>query len=449
MNYRKLKIILTALLCLSVSFTACSGGASTVQPDVDAEPSAPDIKPTGETLITDNESKEETPAPEAEIKANKPFPQDLNYENCIKPNHVTKEQIIDGVTGCYESWKRTYIKESNGVTPGGGYYVEMKGTGGDGNEITTSEAHGYGMIIFALMAGYEKDAKKYFDGMYNMYNKHRSTGNKNNMSWVIDKSELTEKDSASATDGDMDIAYALLLADAQWGSDGEINYLKEAQRIISEGIKVSDMSVETKRTILGDWDTNNFNTRASDWMTGHFRAYYKATNDPFWNEAADTVYDIINRITEEYSPYTGLMPDFIVEDPPKPAPKQFLEGDTDGDYSWNSCRYPFRIVMDYALYGTPEAKEACNKMVNWIKEQTSNDPSKIKAGYSLGGGELADYGSAAFTAPFIAACIVDSTHQEYLNEGWYLIKRVKQGYYSDSISLLCLLLISGNWWAPN
>ena len=37
---------------------------------------------------------------------------------------------------------------------------------------------------------------------------------------------------SSATDGDMDIAYSLLLADKQWGSDGEIDYLKQGKKVI-------------------------------------------------------------------------------------------------------------------------------------------------------------------------------------------------------------------------
>jgi len=36
----------------------------------------------------------------------------------------------------------------------------------------------------------------------------------------------------SAADGDLDIAYALLLADRQWGSCGTVNYLLEAQRVL-------------------------------------------------------------------------------------------------------------------------------------------------------------------------------------------------------------------------
>src|SRR5215813_6202443 len=173
--------------------------------------------------------------------ANRPFPQNLTYPGCIKPNNVTQTDMNNSVESHYDHWKKTYVRQSNGVTPGGGYYVFMKGTGGSGDEITTSEAHGYGMIIFALMAGYDDQAKQYFDGMFNMFDKHRSKNNPNNMSWVIDSSELASKDQGSATDGDMDIAYAFMLAHFQWGSKGNINYLTQAQRIISDGIKNSAM----------------------------------------------------------------------------------------------------------------------------------------------------------------------------------------------------------------
>jgi len=381
--------------------------------------------------------------------ANRPFPQNLTYPGCIKPNNVTQTDMNNSVKSYYDYWKKTYVRQSNGVTPGGGYYVFMKGTGGSGDEITTSEAHGYGMIIFALIAGYDSQAKQYFDGMFNMFDKHRSKNNPNNMSWVIDKSESRSKDQDSATDGDMDIAYALLLAHHQWGSGRNIDYLAQARKIITDGVKGAAMSRESKRTLLGDSSTDQYATRASDWMTDHFKAYQHATSDNFWGEATNTVYGLIKQITINHAPNTGLMPDFIVSRSARPASPHFLEEKTDGDYSWNACRYPWRLATDFAHYGAPEARDAVNKVVNWLKRSTGADPRNIKAGYKLDGTPLANYGSAAFTAPFIAACIVDPSHQDFLNSGWGVIKNWRNGdYYGDTINLLCMLLISGNWWSP-
>ncbi len=406
--------------------------------------------PTRTVTVTPTPTATSTPTPTTPPISgiHKPFPQSLDFAGCIKPNNVTQTDMNNIIKSYYDYWKNQYVRASNGTTPGGGYYVEMKGTGGDGNEKTTSEAHGYGMIIFALMAGYDNQAKQYFDGMYNMYNKHRSTGNSHLMSWVIHNTELTQYDQGSATDGDMDIAYALLLAHYQWGSNGTVNYLEEARRIITNGLKVSDMSTSTYRTLLGDWSTNQYNTRASDWMTAHFRCYNAATNDSFWLNAANTTYNLITQITSNYAPNTGLMPDFIVGNPPQPAPPYFLEADTDDDYSWNSCRFPWRIAMDYAHFGTVGAKNACTKMLTWLKNRTGSNPSNIVAGYKLDGTPLVSYSSSAFTAPFMAASIIDVSNQSYLNQGWSIMRNWKSGYYGDSINLLCMLFISGNWWAP-
>ena len=378
-----------------------------------------------------------------------PFPQNLTFPDCIRPNNVSQVEMNNSIKSYYDYWKKTYIRESNGVTPGGGCYVSMKGTGGSGDEITTSEAHGYGMIIFALMAGYDAQAKGHFDGMFNMFDKHRSKNNPNNMSWLIDKSEQSSKDQDSATDGDMDIAYALLLADRQWGSNGKINYLEEARKIITDGIKKSAMSEKSKRPLLGDNSPDQYATRASDWMTDHFKAFQKATGDNFWGEAAKTVYDMINLITLNHSSITGLMPDFVVGHSAEPARPNFLEAKTDGDYSWNACRYPWRLATDFAHHQSPEARAAANKVVNWIKDNSGGDPRNIKAGYKLDGTPLAHYSDPAFTSPIIAAAMVDSSHQAFLNSGWDVIKNWKDGYYGDTINMLCMLLISGNWWSPD
>jgi endo-1,4-beta-D-glucanase Y len=379
---------------------------------------------------------------------NRPFPQNLNYPGCIKPSHVTQEEINYSIKSYYDYWKSTYVNQSNGSTPGGGYYVNTRRTGDTDKEITTSVAHGYGMIIFALMAGYDRQAKQYFDGMYNMFDKHRSTENPYNMSWIIDKSELKSKDQDDATDGDMDIAYALLLAHHQWGSNGKIRYLTQAQRMITNGIKNSEMSLSTKRTLLSSWSTDEHATRASDWMIDHFKAYQEATDDRFWDDATKNVYDLINQITAKYSPETGLMPDYVIGSTPRPAPPKSLEAKTDGDYSWNSCRFPWRMATAFAHYGSPETRAAANRTVNWLKKKTEGNPRSIRAGYNLDGTPLVAYGSAAFTSPFTAACIVDRSHQAYLNAGWDRIKNWRKNYYGDTINLLCMLLISGNWWAP-
>lgn len=373
----------------------------------------------------------------------------------IKPA-VAQDQLELDVYNFYTYWRDAYLATSNGNTPGGGYYINADFTGAAPSEwggSTTgkspSEAHGYGMMIFALMADEDLNAKDYFDGMYNMFIQYPSTINSNLMSWLIPTDEDTSKRSDSAIDGDMDIAYALLLAHDRWGSNGTINYLAEAQRVITNGIKAAEVDAGTKRTMLGDWDSNAYTSRTSDWMPGHFHAYYYATADSFWNDVADEAYAMISSLQMNYASATGLLPDFITGTTVQPVSAGFLEGPYDGQYSWNACRDPWRLATDYAHYGSAEAKTACNNMLAWLKTKHP-DPADIKDGYSLDGTAHTSYSSLAFAAPFITACIVDSAHQDYLNAGWsYMTNTVnRESYFGDTINLLCMLLISGKWTRP-
>ncbi len=83
------------------------------------------------------------------------------------------------------------------------------------------------------MAGYDANAKAQFDGLYHWYKNYPSIVNSTLMSWRQKNPNCQDNGFDSATDGDMDIAYGLLLADKQWGSNGAINYLQEAQNVIN------------------------------------------------------------------------------------------------------------------------------------------------------------------------------------------------------------------------
>jgi len=374
---------------------------------------------------------------------NLPFPQNRNI-NGIKPNHKTDAELSFAITKLYDTWKSKFLKPTEME---GGYYVKGECTGCEVASKGTSEGHGYGMLITALMAGYDSDAKIYFDGLYHFFDNYRSVINNELMNWNV---AADERDpwTDSASDGDMDIAYALLLAHYQWGSDGDINYLQEAVDMINNGIKAGDMSTVSKRVMLGDWDNNKYTTRSSDWMTDHFRAYKDATNDTFWDEAADSVYSFMNQIITKYSSNTGLLPDFMVGSPIKPSDPNFLEDENDGDYYYNACRFPWRIASDYIQYGTNESKNSLSKLLQWANGIVTNGFENFKAGYTLDGTALENYDDLSFIAPLVVAFTTDATYQNTLNEGWDYIENECDSYFDGSLNLLSQLMITGNWWAP-
>jgi hypothetical protein len=100
-------------------------------------------------------------------------------------------------------------------------------------------------------------------------------------------------------------------------------------------------------------------------------------------------------MTQLYSPSIGLMPDFIatLADTPTPAKAGLVEGDHDGDYSWNAARYPWRIGVDYLLYAEPRAFKALAQFNAWAKKTTGGQPLKFANTYKLKGKAVTDEGT--------------------------------------------------------
>lgn len=63
---------------------------------------------------------------------------------------------------------------------------------------------------------------------------------------------------------------------------------------------------------------------------------------------------------------------------------------------------------------------------------------------------MVNWGTACFTGPMLTACMVDksSTSLDYIDEGWNVLTYDKEDYYENSIKLLFMLLLTGNWWKP-
>lgn len=391
----------------------------------------------------------------------KAFPQHTSYvEGSIKPNHVAQADLDDTVSRLYDEWKTKYLKE-NPYTPGQYYVWYADGDWFEDNEITVSEAHGYGMLITALMAGHDADAKKYFDGMYRYFRAHPSEINPDLMAWqqADDGESIIDINGVdSATDGDMDIAYALLLASEQWRNDGEIDYLAEARTVI-KAIMDSEVNQTDWLLRIADWATDGkyaTATRPSDFLLQHMKDFGVASGDSRWKQVVDQTYSVVQHLYKNYSPNAGLLPDFVIKDEGSgsfiPAPPYFLESDTDGDYSYNSSRTPWRIGTDYLITGEQRAKEQLSTLNTWIREKTNGEPENIMAGYRLDGSEaLTDYQDITFSAPLMVSAMVDSSNQEWLNKLWdhnAAVKTEDDLYFGNNLRLLSMIVVSGNWWTP-
>ncbi|MFC7479269.1 glycosyl hydrolase family 8 [Luedemannella flava] len=124
-----------------------------------------------------------------------------------------------------------------------------------------AEAQGYGLVISALMAGADRRARELFDGILGYVLAHPSSQDRGLMAAEQDADCRDVNGGDSATDGDLDIAYGLLLADRQWGSNGRYDYRRLALRRIA-AIARSEVDPRTHLLRLGDWASGDGRWRA-------------------------------------------------------------------------------------------------------------------------------------------------------------------------------------------
>ncbi|MFF2521114.1 glycosyl hydrolase family 8 [Streptomyces liangshanensis] len=347
----------------------------------------------------------------------------------------------------YTKWKSNFIKQNCG----NGWYEVYAA---DADHPYVAEAQGYGLVITALMAGADADAKKIFDGILKYVLAHPSVNNPDLHAAEQDTGCRSVNGSDSATDGDLDIAYGLLLAHKQWGSGGTYNYQSLANRRIN-AIKASEVHSGSKLMKLGDWSSGSYDqiSRTSDWIPGHFKAFRKATGDTTWDAVLTKTQSVIGSLQSKHASATGLLPDFVVNTTttPKPAAGEVLEDAHDGDYNWNACRDPWRLGTDAVVNNDSASRTAVRKMNSWIKTKAANDPAKIRDGYKLNGTSFGTGNEPAFFAPFAVAAMTDPASQAWLDALWQKMLATTPSstdYYSTSVQLQTMLVVTHNYWTP-
>jgi endo-1,4-beta-D-glucanase Y len=382
----------------------------------------------------------------------RPFPAHAAYApGTLRPSRFTQAELDDHVRQFYQAWKRDYLVPAGVSASGRPRYRVAFGTG---SSATVSEGQGYGMIIAAYLAGHDPAAQMLFDGLWAFALDHPSGGDPRLMTWKVD-GDAAVGGNASAFDGDADMAYGLLLADAQWGSDGAVDY-RQAALTLLDGILAATIGATSRLPLLGDWvepDGTPYSQgtpRTSDIMPAHFRAFGRATGDARWAAVIRQSQAAILAIQAEYSPLTGLVPDFLVGCAVAcaPAPAGFLEGPHDGHYHYNAGRVPWRIGSDAVLNGDAASTAIVRRLVAWLNGAAHGSALQIKAGYQLDGTANGDYFTTFFAAPVGVAAMASPTQQAFLDDIYLHVHDRHEGYYEDSVTLLSLLVLTGNAWDP-
>ena len=382
-----------------------------------------------------------------------PFPQhESYYPGTIRPNHLTQDKLDEAVLDFYKKWQKQYIRPAEDVNQAYVFFEE------EGSKMqSVSEGQGYGMIIVTMMAGADPNAQTIFNQLFNYVTAHPSNRETTLMAWS-QRRDSNDKDPTSATDGDMDIAYALLLADKQWGSGGRYNYSDSAKRMIRDIMK-DEINPESFSILLSDAvkpdSKDYYDMRSSDFMPLQCKSFGEATGDVKWKKVIDANYSLFSHLQKTYSEDAGLVPDFItgINRQAKPAKAGYLESRYDGCYNYNACRVPLRIAADYLFTGDHRSYDIVGKINQWIRETSSGNPDNISAGYTLAGNDIRkrNFEALSFIGPFAVAAMIDARNQQWLNDIWDYLAGFKLkdfDYYDNTLKMLCMLIVSGNYFIP-
>lgn len=324
---------------------------------------------------------------------------------------------------------------------------------------------GYGMVIFPLMFKFDSYTIENFTYLYNYIESYPSVFNSNLMAWqqiLTPSGEIvnSEPQTSSATDGDIDISYGLLLADRLWGKKDTIDYkseaLKRIQALMNSCVDKNDYILN-----LGDWvkgipnSTFKGVTRSSDFMIYILRKFVEVDvkNSGSWNAVINKISDIINEQLDRESKNNGLMPDFFIKDnnifiAPK---KKILETLHDGDYYYNSCRIPWRYSMDILLNKKTITKQLYT-LNKWIIKETNSNPKNIVSGYyvtnDVPGNPFGSSNNLSFVSPFLVLSLLQKENKDWTIALWKHIIETpieNSNFYGNTLKLIAMIVATENW----
>ncbi len=347
------------------------------------------------------------------------FPQNRHGPYCVHPSYDNAD-----MHAAWSKWKQRAVTASGA----GGNLRVRRWTDGDD---TVSEGIAYGVLASVYM-----DDQETFDALFKY---EQSYLNQNGvMHWRIgsDGSILGRN---GATDADEDIAWALIMADRQWGGQGNLDdtYLHHATAQV-ERVWTHEVDHNGGHVLKpGDNWGGRQETNPSYFSPAYYRVFGQVSdNVSGWQRVIDSSYEILDKAAHSS---TGLAPAWCDDT------GQMTRGD---QYQYDACRIPFRIALDYCFFGESRARDLLMKASQFFADAGA---ANIWDGYLLDGTPNGwSTNSMAFTGPAGVGAMVDASFQAFVDEAYVAVVELgsldsSYRYYDSSVGLLSLLMMSGNF----
>lgn len=357
-----------------------------------------------------------------------PFPANKVYGNGLM---AVPRSSLDAQNN-YDIWKSNFVEACSNDR----YRIKF-----DNSAETVSEGIAYGMLLSAYMAD-----KTLFDGLW-LYYKDNVNGNKV-MNWKISGCSGTIGYNG-ATDAELDAAFALIVADYQWESAGNINYKTDATALIS-AIKNYEIEANTYVLKPGDQFGGSQITNISYFSPAYYRAFGAYTNDTaFWNQVAAKAYTVINNNLTQNNAVGGLVSDWCEASGAYSSIASAYGYNKEGKtYSYDAARTPWRIAVDYVWYGNADAKAYSKKSSDFVLNNLGGS-SNIKDGYNQNGTLSGQWHNATFVGAFACAAMAGE-NQTHLDDSYTDLKNLNEpnSYFNHTLKTLYSFLLTGNFYLP-
>ncbi len=264
-----------------------------------------------------------------------------------------------------------------------------------------SEGIGYGMLI---TVGF--DDKEAFDKLWAYYKNHKNGAGL--MAWQTAKCGQTQ-DSGAATDGDIDVAMALIQAACKWGGG---TYEADAKGVIST-IETAAVAQGCGTVIKpGDGFGGCDRTNPSYYSPGYFKAFKKYSNNPqTWDALINDGYTMIAANQQNANPANGLLSDWCNS---SGSPITSISGDA-VKFGPDASRVPWRMAIDYMWNNEDRAVQILDKFAAYVETQggvarafTTN--SNFRGGSALAGMQKDATTAQAYTDAWLESVVDDETY---------------------------------------
>jgi endo-1,4-beta-D-glucanase Y len=349
----------------------------------------------------------------------KAFPQSAAMVgSCAVATNASK--FGGNIADAYATWTKNFVQSDHIVAP-------------EQQNHVTSEAMAYGMIIAAAMGD-----KTAFDKFWG-YAKGHFDGN-GLMNWE-------DGQSGSATDADIDMAYALMMAGVQWGSSYS-----------SQGTALG--------TLIGSKDASGGVLKGGDNFSGNYNPSYFAPAELRaigLSSAVSANYTIVNANATHAT--SGVPTDWASSSgsPSGPGSANVTSKVQDGDngaMGYDAARVPYRLALDVCLNGSSAQTTALSAIVTYFagKYDMGASIDLMRAGWykRFDGPFSADIAKAmqgSFIGPMGTAGMAMNNAAMRDRAFRTMLDVLESGdfnhtYFPTTVGLITLLMMSGNFPTP-